>query len=346
LARKYLAVCDLETMAQFPMNRHSLGTTGIEISPIILGCGTFGGIGGAKALIGHGLNREAAVATLNDSLALGINVLDTAERYASGESELVIGEWLRQQPASVVSELHIATKVAPPSADGDVGKRFDREFIQSKLTMSLERLGVDSISFYLSHAPDPETPIEQTLEGFAAAIESKQVRHIGCCNVDGDQLRTALDASDRLGLPAFEWVQNGFSLLSPKADDEVRNICIDRNLGFTPFSPLAGGVLTGKYRRGEPFPAESRMALYPGGIDQLLTDEIFDAIDQLGAEATRRGVSTAALALAWVLAHPQCTASVVGPSRTAPHLSHVAEALKIALTPQMVSIMTGWFSAG
>ena len=116
--------------------------------------------------------------------------------------------------------------------------------------------------------------------------------------------------------------------------------------GFTPFSPLAGGGLTGKYRRGEPFPAESRMALYPGGIDQLLTDEIFDAIDQLGAEASRRGVSTAALGLAWVLAHPQITASVIGPSRTAPHLPHVAEALKIALTPQMMSIMTGWFSAG
>jgi aryl-alcohol dehydrogenase-like predicted oxidoreductase len=335
-----------KTMAQFPMNRHSLGTTGIKISPVILGCGTFGGIGGAKALIGRGLNREAAFATLNESLAIGINVLDTAERYAGGKSEMVIGEWLRQQPASVVSELHIATKVAPPLADGEVGKRFDRDFIQRKLTMSLERLGVESVSFYLSHAPDPETPIEQTLEGFAAGIESKQVRHIGCCNVDGDQLRTALEASDRLGLPAFEWVQNGFSLLSPKAYDEVRNICTERNLGFTPFSPLAGGVLTGKYRWGEPFPADSRMALYPGGIDQLLTAEIFDAIDQLGAEASRRGVSTGGLALAWVLAHPQCTASVIGPSRTAPHLSHVAEALKIVLTPQMMSIMTSWFSVG
>ncbi len=333
-------------MDQLFVSRHSLGTTGIEISPIILGCGTFGGIGGAKALIGRGLNREAAVVTLNESLALGINVLDTAERYAGGESEMVIGEWLRQLPASVVSELHIATKVAPPSADGDIGKRFDREFIQRKLAMSLERLGVDSVSFYLTHAPDPDTPIEQTLEGLAAAIESKQVRHIGCCNVDGDQLRTALEASDRLGLPAFEWVQNGFSLLSPKAYDEVRNICTERNLGFTPFSPLAGGVLTGKYRRGQPFPAESRMALYPGGIEQLLIDEIFAAIDQLEAEASRRGVSTAALALAWVLAHPQCAAPVVGPSRTAPHLSHVAEALKIALTPEMMSVMTGWFSAG
>ncbi|PWT87129.1 MAG: hypothetical protein C5B58_00120 [Acidobacteria bacterium] len=146
ITRENIAACDPEAIDQFPMDRHSLGTTGIEIFPIILGCGTFGGIGGAKALIGRGLNREAAFATLDESLALGVNVLDTAERYAGGESELVIGEWLRQQPASVVSELHIATKVAPPSADGDVEERFDREFIQRKLAMSLERLGVDSVS--------------------------------------------------------------------------------------------------------------------------------------------------------------------------------------------------------
>jgi 1-deoxyxylulose-5-phosphate synthase len=332
-------------MKQLPITQRRLGTTGIDIFPIILGCGTFGGIGGAKSLIGRGLDREAAVATLNESLAIGIDVLDTAERYAGGASELVIGSWLSQQPASVVSKLHIATKVAPPSVDGDVGKRFDRAFILQKLAMSLERLRVDQVSFYLSHAPDPDTPIEQTLEGFAAAIESKQVRHIGCCNVDGDQLRAALEASDRLGLPAFEWVQNSFSLLRPNAQDEVRKICLERNLGFTPFSPLAGGVLSGKYKRGEAFPPDSRMALYPTGIDQILSDQIFDAIDRLGTEAIEGGVSTAALALAWVLAHRDCTAPVIGPSRTAPHLSHVAEALKIALTPEMSSTMTHWFSA-
>lgn len=127
--------------------------------------------------------------------------------------------------------------------------RFDRAFIERKLAISLERLGVNSATSYLSHRPDPQTPIERTLEGFAAVVESGRVRHIGCCNVDANQLRNALEASDRLGLPSFEWVQNGFSLLTPEEHREVRAICAERNLGFTPYSPLAGGVLTGKYKR-------------------------------------------------------------------------------------------------
>jgi aryl-alcohol dehydrogenase-like predicted oxidoreductase len=322
-----------------------LGITGIGISRIILGCGTFGGIGGAKALIGRGLDREAAFATLDEGLALGINVLDTAERYAGGDSELVIGEWLRRQSVGVRDGLHIATKVAPPFLEGNAGKPFDRAFIERKLAASLERLGVDSVTFYLSHAPDPETSIERTLEGFAAAVESGRVRHIGCCNVDADQLRNSLEASDRLGLPTFEWVQNSFSLLKPNEYREVRAICAERNLGFTPFSPLAGGVLTGKYRRGEPFPEGTRMALLPGGSDGLLSDRTFDALDQLSVEATRRNASLAALALAWVLAHPDCTAPVIGPSRAAPHLGHAGEALKLALTPDMTSAMAGWFDS-
>ncbi|HVJ52195.1 MAG TPA: aldo/keto reductase [Aliidongia sp.] len=328
------------------MNRRILGTTGVEISRIILGCGTFGGIGGAKALVGRGLDRAGSFATLDESLALGINVLDTAERYADGESERMTGEWLRRQPAAVRADLHIATKVAPPFADGDAGRPFDRAYIEAKLARSLERLGVESVTFYLSHGPDPETPIEATLEGFAAAVESGRVRHIGCCNVDADQLRAALAASDRLGLPAFEWVQNSFSLLDPAGYREVRALCAERGLGFTPFSPLAGGVLSGKYKRDEPFPEGTRMALRPEGVDKLLSDAVFDALDRLGAEAARRGISTAALALAWILAHPDCTAPVIGPSRAAPHLGHAGEAMKAALTPEDAAEIASWFSPG
>jgi 1-deoxyxylulose-5-phosphate synthase len=327
------------------MNHRVLGTTGVEISRIILGCGTFGGIGGAKALIGRGLDRAAAFETLDEGLALGVTVLDTAERYAEGESERVIGEWLHRQPADVRAGLHIATKVAPPFADGDAGQLFDRVFVERKLAASLERLGVPSVTFYLSHAPDRGTPIERTLEGFAAVVESGQVRNIGCCNVDASQLREALDASDRLGLPAFEWVQNSFSLLAPDEEREVRAICAERSLGFTPFSPLAGGALTGKYKRGELFPEGTRLALRPEGVTELLSDRIYDALDRLGAEADRCGASTAALALAWMLAHPDCTAPVVGPARTAPHLGHAREALALELSPGTISEMASWFSA-
>jgi aryl-alcohol dehydrogenase-like predicted oxidoreductase len=326
------------------MDHCMLGSTGVEIARIILGCGTFGGIGGSQALIGRGLDREAAFATLDESLGLGVDVLDTAESYAGGASELTIGTWLSEQPAEVRATLHIATKVAPPNHDDHHAQRFDRAYIERKLALSLERLKTPSVSFYLSHAPDPTTPIEETIEGFAAVLESGRVRHIGCCNVGPRELLMALEASDRSGLPAFELVQNGFSLLAPEDYREVRAICADRRLGFTPFSPLAGGVLTGKYKRGEPFPPDTRMALRPDGVDKLLSPKAYDALDHLAAMAADYKVSSAELALAWILAHPDCTAPVVGPSRGRPHLGHLKEAMGVELQPDDVTKLAGWFS--
>ena len=326
------------------MRKRLLGDTGVEISEVILGCGTFGGLGGATELIGRGLDRQAAFATLDEAVSLGINVLDTAERYAGGESELAIGQWLRHRDEKTRAAIHIATKVAPPAMDGIQGRAFDQPYIEEKLGSSLERLGIERVTFYLSHAPDPDTPIETTLEGFAAMIESGRVEHVGCCNVDASQLRAAVDAADRLGLPTFEWVQNSFSLLVPEADREVRAICAERNLGYTPFSPLAGGVLSGKYKRNSPFPDGTRLALRPEGFDEILSERVFDALERLEGEAIRRDVTCAGLALAWILANARCTAPVVGPSRSAPHLAHVAEATALALTAEEHSEISEWFS--
>lgn len=325
------------------MTSKTLGSTGIAIPPAFLGCGTFGGIGGARHLVGRGLDRTAAFTTLDAALALGIDVLDTAERYADGESERAIGEWLRQRPPELTRRVRIATKVAPPTADGVDGARFDRVYIERKLATSLERLGLERVTFYLSHAPDKTTPIEETVEGFAAAIDAGRVAHVGCCNVGSEELTEALDAAERLGVPGFEWVQNGFSLLSPSDDREVRAVCRERGLGYTPFSPLAGGILTGKYQRGEPFPEGTRMALRPDAHAASMTDAVHAALDRLRTAATARGVSCGALALAWMMAHPGCTAPVVGPSRSAPHLGHVAEALGLELTADEHALLTRWF---
>jgi aryl-alcohol dehydrogenase-like predicted oxidoreductase len=330
--------------SEIHVRKRFLGETGIEISEVILGCGTFGGIGGETKLIGRGLDNDAAFATLDEAASLGINVLDTAERYTGGNSELVIGQWLRHGDEPTRAATHIATKVAPPAIDDSKGRAFDQSYIEEKLAVSLERLGIERVTFYLSHGPDPDTPIEMTLEGFAAVIESGRVEHVGCCNVDARQLRAALDASDRLGLPKFEWVQNSFSLLLPEADHEVRAICAERNLGYTPFSPLAGGVLTGKYKRNAPFPDGTRLALRPEGFDEILSEGVFDALERLEVEATGRGVTCAGLALAWMLANAHCTAPVVGPSRFAPHLAHVAEAAALALTSEEASQISAWFS--
>lgn len=327
------------------MTSKTLGTTGVAIPRAFLGCGTFGGIGGVRHLVGRGLDRKAAFATLDEALALGIDVLDTAERYAEGESERAIGEWLRQRPPELTRRVRIATKVAPPTADGVDGTRFDRVYIERKLETSLDRLGLRRVSFYLSHAPDKTTPVEETVEGFAAVIDAGRVAHVGCCNVGSEELLKALDAAERLGVPGFEWVQNGFSLLSPNDDHEVRAVCRERGLGYTPFSPLAGGVLSGKYVRCKPFPEGTRMALRPEAHAELMTDAVHDALDRLRSAAAARAVSCGGMALAWVISHPDCTAPVVGPSRVAPHLDHLAEALKMGLTAEERAQIASWFEA-
>ena len=327
------------------MKPRTLGTTGIEVPAVQLGCGNFGGIGSLKSLIGRGLDREQAFAALDEALALGIDVLDTAERYADGESERAIGAWLASRPAAETAHIRIATKVMPPSLEDAGGGRFDRRHIERRLATSLERLGRERVTLYLSHAPEPSTPIEETLDGFASVVESGRVDHVGCCNVTPEQLLEALDAAHRLGVTGFEWVQNGFSLLSPAQDREVRAICRERGLGYTPFSPLAGGVLTGKYRRGEVYPPGSRLDLRPEGVAERLVGAVYDALDSLQQFAAVHGVSCAALSLAWVMSHADCTAPVVGPSRTGPHLGHVAEALDITLTPEEHALLAGWFEA-
>ena len=157
------------------------------------------------------------------------------------------------------------------------------------------------------------------------------MRAIGARNLDADQLQEALEASDRLGLARFGWVQNEFSLLQQEAGGVLR-VCERERLGFTPFSPLAGGWLTGKYRRGERYPVGSRMTLRPGPYEELATEETFRALDGLAAAADERGVEPAALAIAWVLGSPLVTAVVVGPRRPE-HLDPALAALELRLAP-------------
>ena len=196
--------------------------------------------------------------------------------------------------------------------------------IREHLEASLVRLGLAHVDFCLSHGPDEHTPIESTLEGFAAAAEAGMTSHFGVCNVNAHRLLEALAASDRLGLPRVEWVQNAYSLMNRDDELELFAVCRERGLGFTPFSPMAGGVLTGKYRRNQAPPADSRLGLRPEG--RVLSPATFDAIDALRRRAQTLGVSCGALALAWVMSHPQVTSAIVGPSRGAEHLRVAREA--------------------
>ena len=311
----------------------------------VLGCGMFGGMGGGRKLVGLGLDEPSAFATMDEAVGLGITVFDTAESYADGASETMIGRWLVERGSAVIDRVRLATKVAPPGADGP-GARFDTTFVEEKFSGSLRRLGVETVELLLTHGPDDRTPIEDTLEALEAIRASGRCRHVGACNVSAGQLTAALDAAERLGIRGYQVVQNGYSLLRPQDDRAVRSMCAERDLAFTPFSPLAGGALTGKYQRDVTPPPLSRMALRPDGVDKLLTPAAYDAIDRLRSEAEQRhGVECGALALAWLLGHREVTAVVTGPARGSPHLGLAAQATAVVLSDADFAEIESWFAS-
>jgi len=320
------------------VERRELGRSGIEVTRVILGCGNFGGIGSAPEFFGQGESEDEALAIIDAAVELGVRTLDTADAYGGGRSELAIGRWLRENPDA----LTIATKVfhSVEGTPGDSGLAPDR--IRRAIQGSLERLGLDRVDLYLIHEPDPDTPVEATLEALTGLVEAGTVGAIGASNVDGPYLAEALEISERRGLARFEWVQNSYSLLDRDAEREVLPLCAEHGLGFTPFSPLAGGWLTGKYRRGQAAPAGSRMTMRPEPYTHLDDDRVYDGLDRLAARAESHGVSMAGLSLAWLLAHPQIDGVVVGPRRPE-HLEPAREALGLELDESERAEIAGYF---
>jgi aryl-alcohol dehydrogenase-like predicted oxidoreductase len=303
------------------VERRRLGGSGIEVSRIILGCGNFGGIGSAPALFGQGESREQAFAIMDAAVELGITTFDTADAYGGGRSETYIGEWLRTKPPSTRDRIVLSTKTFNPMHEGaDHGLRPER--IRRQLESSLGRLGVERIDMYLTHEQDPDTRIEDTLGALEEAVWAGKVRALGASNVDADWLAEARGR--------FAWVQNSYSLLEREAERDVLPLCAEHGLGFTPFGPLAGGWLTGKYRAGEPPPPGSRMTQRPEGYRHLDRPATYRGLELLREAADERGVDTATLALAWLLSHPQVTAVVVGPRRPE-HLEPARRALELPL---------------
>jgi aryl-alcohol dehydrogenase-like predicted oxidoreductase len=304
------------------VERRPLGRSGLDVSRIILGCGNFGGIGSAPALFGQGESREQAFAIMDAAVELGITTFDTADAYGGGRSESYIGEWLGAQGPETRERIVLSTKTFNPMHEGaDHGLAPER--IRRQLESSLGRLGVERIDMYLTHDQDPDTPLEDTLGALEEAVRAGKVRAIGASNVDAGWLAEARGR--------FAWVQNSYSLLDREAEAEVLPLCAEQGLGFTPFSPLAGGWLTGKYRPGEPPPPGSRMTQRPEGYRHLDAPATYRGLELFARAAEERGVDTTTLALAWVLSHPQVTAVVVGPRRPE-HLEPARRALELPLT--------------
>jgi aryl-alcohol dehydrogenase-like predicted oxidoreductase len=290
--------------------RH-FGRTSLELSRIGLGCGNFGGIGSAPELFGRGESEDDAAALMDAAWAAGINFFDTAASYGGGRSEAWVGRWRRDRGADVVLSTKVFWSVTGDPADRGLA----RERVLRELEGSLERLGVERVQMYLTHEPDPETPIEETLRALDELVRVGTVQAVGASNIGAPELLEALEVSAKHGLARFDWVQNELNLLDPGAQDDVLAICRREGLGFTPFSPLAGGWLTGKYTRDAPYPPDSRMTLRPEPYEELVKESTFRALDTFRQAADERATEPATLAIAWLLAHPDVTAVVVGPRR-------------------------------
>jgi aryl-alcohol dehydrogenase-like predicted oxidoreductase len=306
------------------MERAYLGATGVRVSRIILGCGNFGGIGSAPALFGSGESPEESAAIMDAAWEAGITTFDTADAYGGGRSETSIGDWLRTKGPEVRDAIVLSTKTFNPMGEGeDHGLAPAR--VKRQLESSLRRLGVERVQMYLTHDWDPDVPIAETLGVLDELQREGKIEAYGASNVDAVQMREAL----AVNLPtAYGWVQNSYSLLDREAENELLPLCAERGLGFTPFSPLAGGWLTGKYRRNEPPPAGSRMTVRPEPYEHLQSDAVFDLLEDLERQAAERSTTMAALAIAWLLANSAVTAVIVGPRRPA-HLEPALAALAI-----------------
>ena len=300
------------------------------MSWIILGCGNFGGIGSAPAFFGQGTSREDAFRLLDAAWDLGVTTLDTADAYGGGRSETFIGEWLRTKGGDVRDRVVLSTKTFNPMTEGaDRGLAGAR--IRRQIETSLERLGVEHVALYHAHDFDPSIPQEETLTALDALVRSGKVGAIGASNFTAEQLAEAIELSALEGLARYDLVQNSFSLLDQGDRETVFAVCREHEIAYTPYGPLAGGWLTGKYRRGEEPPSGSRMTLRPEGGAGYSTDETFDRLEALEELSAGHHASMAAISLAWLLSVPEVTAVVVGPN-TVEQLTPVVEALELRLT--------------
>jgi aryl-alcohol dehydrogenase-like predicted oxidoreductase len=299
-----------------------LGRSSRTIPRIALGCGNFGGVGSAPAFFGQGLSEDQAFALMDAAWERGLTHFDTADAYGGGRSETAIGRWIAARGVRPT----LTTKTFNPMQDSaDRGLAPQR--VERQLRLSLERLGVEAVELFLAHEFDPDVPVPDVIAGFDALAGAGLAGAYGVSNWNAAQLEQALEA----GSPAA--IQNSCSLLEPGDLADVVPLCERRGVAYLVFSPLAGGWLSGKYRRGKPYPPGSRMTQRPEPyLDLAAREQTFDALEALHEFAHAREISMAGVALAWLLAQPGISQVVVGPGRPQ-HLDPVAEALSHPISP-------------
>jgi aryl-alcohol dehydrogenase-like predicted oxidoreductase len=314
------------------MESRRLGSLGVQVPRLILGCGNFGGIGSAPAFYGMGESEAEAEALLDAAWEAGLYAFDTADAYGGGRSERAIGRWIAAHGSAIRDQLVVSTKVFNPVGPSPNDRGLSRAHLIRAVEASLERLATDRIDLFLIHEVDPGTPWDETLRALDDLIGAGKILYVGASNIAAWQLAQANGRAHRADLTPFGWVQNAYNVLDRDAEREMLPACEVMGLGFTAFSPLAGGWLTGKYRADQPFPDGSRMTLRPEPYQAWATARIFRALDAWRAEAGRRGLAPATLATAWLLHQPAVTAAIVG-ARSLAHLAQAIAALDVRLSP-------------
>src|SRR5713101_1804136 len=268
------------------LETRTVGT--LEVSRAGLGCNNFG----AR------IDQEVSNAVVDAAFDAGINHFDTADVYSGGKSEEFLGQALRSRRAEVV----ITTKVGSNPPGGLSGG--SAEWVAQGCEASLKRLRTDYIDLYLLHTPDPNTPITETLEALAKLVAAGKVREIGCSNFTGTMIEEADAAAKDLGVPAFVNAQNDYSLLQRAPEAEVIPVCQRLGMSLMPYFPLASGVLTGKYTRGEPAPEGSRLAVWGAQGAHFTSDARMAMVEQLDGYARAHGHTLHELALSWLAGQP------------------------------------------
>jgi aryl-alcohol dehydrogenase (NADP+) len=297
-----------------------LGRSGLKVSRLCMGTMTFG----------READEEMSFRLLDRFVEAGGSFVDTADQYSMGGSELVVGRWIKERGAR--AQIVLATKVYQQMSSNPNDGGLSRIHILKAVDDSLRRLQTDAIDLYQIHRWDPHTQVEETVQALDDVVRAGKVRYIGCSNLKGWQLAKFLYTARLAGKAEFVSLQPLYNALNRSAELEELEVCAAEGLGAIVYNPLAGGMLTGKYSR-DSLPTGSRLEAFQGYHDRYFTDEALNIVENFVVAARERGVSPAALALAWVLGEPRVTCPIMG-ARNLDQLNDTLAGLDVRLSPE------------
>jgi aryl-alcohol dehydrogenase-like predicted oxidoreductase len=303
------------------MKYRTLGRTGIKVSPYCLGAMMFGAVGGNP-------DHEDSIRIIHKALDAGINFIDTADAYSHGASEEIVGKALKGRRENIV----LATKAHHPMGDDPNQQGNSRRWLIREVEASLRRLQTDHIDLYLIHRPSPDTDIEETLSALTDLMRAGKVRAIGSSTFPASEIVEAQWIAERRGLARFRVEQPPYSILSRSIEREVLPVCQRYGMGAMVWSPMAKGMLTGRYRKGQPLPDSLRVRMLP---KQMSDERRLDVVEQLVSVAAAAGLPLTHLAMGFVMAHPCVTSAIIGP-RTMEHLDDLLAGAEVVLSDEVL----------